>query len=452
MKDNRTQFATRLGVIATTVGSAVGLGNIWRFPYEAGVHGGGAFLLIDLFFIFIIGVPVVCAEFIIGRHTGSNIRGAFRALAPGKAWGWVSYIGLAASVLILSFYSVVAGWTMHYTIKSATGFSGLTTAEALHDQFDAFASSDLLPVIWTLVFLAVNYFILSRGVQKGIERMSNILMPMLFVILLLFTVNSLMMPGAADGLQFLFMPDFSEITPSVVLGAMGQAFFSLSLGLGCLITYSSYFKRDTPLLRTSFITAGLDTLVAILAGVIIFPAVFTFGQEPTAGPKLVFEVLPSIFANMSGGAIWSTLFFLLLFLASLTSTISMAEITIAYFEEEFRLSRRRATALSILLAMCLGTLCALSFGSLADVKLFGMTLFNLFDYTSSNILLPVGGMIISIFVGWVLDRSVVKSELTAGSSRLTTLGVRSVIFCLRWLAPLCIGLVFLYGLGLLNML
>ena len=447
MKDNRTQFATRLGVIATTVGSAVGLGNIWRFPYEAGVHGGGAFLLIDLFFIFIIGVPVVCAEFIIGRHTGSNIRGAFRALAPGRPWGLVSYIGLAASVLILSFYSVVAGWTMHYTVKSAGGFTSRMTTDELHAQFDAFASSDLLPVLWTLVFLSVNYFILSRGVQKGIERMSNILMPMLFVILLLFTVNSLTMPGAAEGLRFLFMPDFSEITPSVVLGAMGQAFFSLSLGLGCLITYSSYFKRDTPLLRTSLITAGLDTLVAILAGIIIFPAVFTFGQEPAAGPKLVFEVLPSIFANMSGGVVWSTLFFLLLFLASLTSTISMAEITIAYFEEEFRMSRKAATALSIGIAMMLGSLCALSFGSLGEMRIFGMTLFDLFDYTSSNILLPVGGMIISIFVGWVLDRSVVKGELTAGGGHITATGVRCVVFCLRWLAPVCIGLVFFYGLG-----
>lgn len=448
MKDNRTQFATRLGVIATTVGSAVGLGNIWRFPYEAGVHGGGAFLIIDLFFIFIIGVPVVCAEFIIGRHTGSNIRGAFRALAPGKPWGLVSYIGLAASVLILSFYSVVAGWTMHYTVKSAGGFTARMTADELHAQFDTFASSDVLPVVWTLVFLAVNYFILSRGVQKGIERMSNILMPMLFVILLLFTVNSLTMPGAADGVRFLFMPDLSEITPSVVLGAMGQAFFSLSLGLGCLITYSSYFKRDTPLLRTSLITAGLDTLVAILAGIIIFPAVFTFGQEPAAGPKLVFEVLPSIFANMSGGAVWSTLFFLLLFLASLTSTISMAEITIAYFEEEFGMSRKAATALSIGIAMMLGSLCALSFGSLGGLKIFGMTLFDLFDYTSSNILLPVGGMIISVFVGWVLDRSVVRGELSTGGGRITATGVRCVVFCLRWLAPVCIGLVFLYGLGI----
>ncbi|MDE6066421.1 MAG: sodium-dependent transporter [Duncaniella sp.] len=445
---SRAQFATRLGVIATTVGSAVGLGNIWRFPYETGVHGGAAFLLLDLFFIFIIGVPVVCAEFIIGRHTGSNIRGAFRMLAPRQAWGWVSYIGITASVLILSFYSVVAGWTMHYTVKSVAGFSDNTSTEALHAQFDSFASGNIRPMLWTLAFLAINYLILSRGVQKGIERMSNILMPILFAILLMFTVNSLLMPGAKEGLMFLFSPDFSAITPSVVLGAMGQAFFSLSLGLGCLITYSSYFKSDTPLLRTALITAGLDTFVAILAGMIIFPAVFTFGQQPEAGPKLVFEVLPSIFADMAGGVVWSTLFFLLLFLASLTSTISMAEITIAYLCEEFRMTRRGATALSIGVAMILGSLCALSFGVLGDMKVFGLTLFNLFDYTSSNILLPIGGMIISLFVGWKLDRSVVISELSAGGGRATKLATRIVIFCLRWLAPVCIAMVFIFGLNI----
>lgn len=448
MDESRTRFATRLGVIATTVGSAVGLGNIWRFPYEAGVHGGGAFLLIDLFFVFAIGVPVICAEFIIGRHTGANIRGAFRALAPGKAWGAVSYIGIVASVLILSFYSVVAGWTMEYIVRSVNGFGGVTTPDGLHEQFDAYSSSDLGPVLWTVVFLAVNYMILARGVQKGIERMSNVLMPLLFAILLIFMVNSLTMPGASDGLRFLFQPDFSKITPSVVLGAMGQAFFSLSLGLGCLITYSSYFKRDTPLLRTSVITAVLDTTVALLAGVIIFPAVFTFGQEPAAGPKLVFEVLPSIFAGMGGGMAWSTLFFILLFLASITSTISMAEITIAYLAEEFGMSRRAATALTIGIAVVLGSLCALSFGSLSGLKIFGMTLFSLFDYASSNVLLPIGGMVISLFAGHVLDRSVVRGELLSGQGRISVTGAKAVIFCLRWIAPLCIGLVFVFGLGI----
>ncbi len=448
MTEKRAQFATRLGVIATTVGSAVGLGNIWRFPYEAGVHGGGAFLLIDLFFIFVIGVPVICAEFIIGRHTGSNVRGAFKILAPGKAWGVMGYIGIAASLLILSFYSVVAGWTLEYIFQSLSGFSGVHTVEGLHNQFDSFAQSDWRPVMWTLLFLMCNYMILARGERKGIERMSNILMPLLFLILLVFAVNSLRMPEAMRGLEFLFKPDFSKITPEVLLGGMGQAFFSLSLGLGCLITYSSYFKKETPLVKTAFTTAGLDTLVSILAGVIIFPAVFTFGQEPAAGPKLVFEVLPSIFSNLPGGMIWSTFFFILLFLASLTSTISMSEISIAYFVEEFKMSRAKATRLNIVIAMVFGSLCALSFGCMSGIKIFGLTLFNLFDFLSSNVLLPIGGMITSIFVGWVLDRAILREELGISSSRMNRLTMAVIVFCLRFVAPVCIGLVFIFGLNI----
>lgn len=448
MTEKRAQFATKLGVIATTVGSAVGLGNIWRFPFEAGVHGGGAFLLIDLFFIFIVGIPVVCAEFIIGRHTGSNVRGAFRALAPGKPWGIVGYLGLLASILILSFYSVVAGWTLEYIYRSVTGFGGVTSVEGLHEQFDAFATSDWRPVMWTLVFLAVNYVILVRGVQKGIEKMSNIMMPLLFVILIVFCINSLLMPGAAEGLEFLFRPDFSKVTPTVMLSAMGQAFFSLSLGLGCLITYSSYFNKRTPLLRTAGVMASLDTLVAILAGVIIFPAVFTFGMEPAAGPKLVFEILPSIFYHTPGSVIWSTLFFVLLFLASLSSTISMSEICIAYLTDEFGMSRRKATSCNIGVAMVLGTVCALSFGSLSGWTVCGLTVFNLFDYVSSNIILPVGGMIISVFVGWVLDRSVVRCELMSSGSGVRPWMVSIVVCCLRYVAPACIALVFIFGLGI----
>lgn len=446
--NSQRHFATRLGVVATTVGSAVGLGNIWRFPFEAGQHGGGAFLLVDLFFIFLVGVPVICAEFIIGHHTGSNIRGAFRKLAPGKPWSIVSYSGLAAALIILSFYSVVAGWTLEYARMSLMDFGADVTASDLHSRFDSYASSGFGPVAWTIAFLIVNYWIISRGVQKGIERMSNIMMPLLFVILLIFTVNSLMMPKALEGLEFLFKPDFSKVDSSVLLNGMGQAFFSLSLGLGCLITYSSYFKRETPLIPTAFTTAALDTLVAILAGVIIFPAVFTFGQEPAAGPKLVFEVLPSIFAHLPWGAVWSFMFFVLLFLASLSSTISMAEIAVAYFVEEHKMSRPLATGITIAIAIVFGTLCALSFGPLSSLTVCGLTFFNLFDYVSSNILLPLGGMLISIFVGWVLDRSVVMGELTDGQGSKTLWTARAVVFCLKWFAPICIGLVFIFGLGI----
>lgn len=447
MSANRAQFSTRLGVVAVTVGSAVGLGNIWRFPFEAGMHGGGAFLLLNLFFVFVIGVPVICAEFIIGRHTGSNVRTAFRKIAPGQAWGIVGGIGLLASILIISFYSVVAGWTMEYVYQSIIGFSGVHSVEGLHERFDSFAASDWRPAMWTVLFLLCNYLILVRGVEKGIEKMSNVMMPLLFLILIVFAVHSLTLPAAGEGLEFLFNPDFSKITPGVVLGAMGQAFFSLSLGLGCLITYSSYFTRKTGLMKTACITAGLDTMVAVLAGVIIFPAVFSFGQEPAAGPKLVFEVLPSVFANLPGGMLWSVLFFVLLFLASLTSTISMSEIQIAYLMEEKNMRRRDATNVCVLTAMFLGVLCALSFGCMGNLKIGGLTLFNLFDYLSSNILLPLGGLLISLFVGWRLKRSIIDKELLNGSkSRWQRRCVGAIVFCLRFIAPTCILAVFVYGL------
>ena len=447
-KSERAQFATRLGVLATTVGSAVGLGNIWRFPYEAGVHGGGAFMLVYIFFVLVIGIPVATAEFIIGRHTHSNVYGAFKKLHDSPFWKVSGVIGIVASLMILSFYSVVAGWTFEYILRSLQNFNGAETQEALHAQFNQFTSS-WESVVWTLAFLLVNYLIIRRGVQNGIEKMSNILMPVLFVILLAFCVNSLFMPGASQGLEFLFKPDFYSITPQVLMGAMGQAFFSLSLGLGGLITYSSYFSSKTRLLGSAASMAGLDTLVAIFAGIIIFPAVFTFGESPAEGPKLVFEVLPSIFLDMKFGQVWSVLFFVLLFLASLTSTISMSEISIAYFTEERHMSRRNATLLNTAIAMLFGTLSALSFGPLRHMTVCGRGVFDLLDYLSSTILLPLGGMIISIFVGWVIKRSVIYEQLDVVSPAKARL-VKVVIFCLRYVAPTCILLVFLSGLGVIR--
>lgn len=447
MENKRVQFGTKFGVIAATVGSAVGLGNIWRFPYEAGVHGGGAFLLAYVFFILIIGIPVVCAEFIMGRSTRRNIFGAFRMLHAFKQWAWVGYMGIIASILILSFYSVVAGWTIEYFVKSVIGSLHEVDAEQRHAMFETF-STGYRSLVWTLVFLGINSMILLRGVQKGIERVSNILMPLLFVILIVFCINSLLLPNASEGLKFLFYPDFSKLSSSVLLGAMGQAFFSLSLGLGTMLVYASYFSDNTPLVKSASITASLDTLVAFLSGIIIFPAVFSFGKEAAAGPKLVFEVLPDIFAQMPGGIIWSSLFFFLLFLASLTSTISMSEISISFFCEQFGISRKKSVILSTVIAMGLGSLCALSFGSLNDVKIFGMTIFDLFDYTTSNIMLPLGGMLISIFVGWFMDRTIVRRQLE-GVGTIKNSIFRLIVFCLRYVAPLGIGLVFLGGLGVI---
>lgn len=432
----RATFATRIGVIATTVGSAVGLGNIWRFPFEAGVHGGGAFMLCYLFFIFALGIPVICAEFVMGRAAHAGILGAFRFHSGGRRWDWMGYCGVLAAVLILSFYSVVAGWTVEYTVVSASGGLDALSDEVRHARFDSFISG-WRPLWWMLVFLAVNAAVLLCGVQKGIERISNILTPMLFVILIAFCVNSLLMPAACQGLEFLFKPDFSALTPQVVLGAMGQAFFSLSIGLGCMMTYSSYFSDSTSIVRSATVTALLDTLVAVLAGVIIFPAVFSFGMQPEAGPKLVFEVLPSIFSKLPAGAIWSTLLFFLLVLASLTSTISMSEIFVAFACEEFHIKRSTAVFVLFAVAGVLGSLCALSFGPLSGFTVCGLTIFNAFDYVASNVLLPVGGMVISLFVGWRMKRSVIVAQLSSHSP-VSRWVIGWIIISLRYFAPLCI--------------
>lgn len=443
----RAVFATRFGAIATTVGSAVGLGNIWRFPYEAGIHGGGAFLLCYIAFVLVIGIPVICAEFCMGRQTRSNIFGAYRKLKPGSPWYLAGYIGILASMLILSFYSVVAGWTVEYCLTSVFGQLDFSNTNAGHRQFLEMTTG-WRPVVWTVVFLICNFLILIGGVTKGIERASNILMPLLFLLLVVFCINSFTMPGFSKGMDFLFSPDFSKITPGVLLGALGQAFFSLSIGLGCMMTYASYFNNNSRLGKTATTTALLDSTVAVLAGIIIFPAVFSFGLSPEAGPTLVFEVLPFIFSQLPAGILWSSLFFLLLFLASLTSTVSMSEISITYFCEEKKMSRKKATIISSLIGLAGGLVCALSFGPLSDMTVFGMTFFSLFDYLSSNICLPLGGMVCCIFVGWIVDRKIIRNQFTdCGRYRFPLL--RMLVFCLKWICPVAIFLIFLNSTGIL---
>lgn len=448
MTDNpRAVFATRFGAIAATVGSAVGLGNIWRFPYEAGVHGGGAFLICYIAFLFILGVPVMLAEFTMGRHTRSNIFGAYRRMSPKGYWRLSGYLGILAAILILSFYSVVAGWTLEYSLHSMTGGLDFSDAEVSHNQFMELTQG-WRPVVWTVLFLVCNFLILVRGVTKGIEKASNILMPLLFVLLVVFCIHSATLPGFGEGIAFLFRPDFSQITPPVLLGAMGQAFFSLSLGLGCMMTYASYFAGSQRLVPTATTTAALDLGVALLSGLIVFPAVFSFGLSPQAGPTLVFEVLPYIFSKLAAGAVWSSLFFILLFLASLTSTVSMAEIVISYLCQEKHMSRTKATVLTSAVALAGGVACALSFGPWSHATVFGMTVFNLFDYASSNVLLPLGGLIVSVYVGWKLPYGILAGQtgLTSGRGRVWLGALR---FLLRWVCPAAITLIFLNAIGLI---
>ena len=321
------------------------------------------------------------------------------------------------------------------------------TALEYSNMFNSLVGSPYRSLFWTYLFLGANFLILRKGIQKGIERISNILMPVLFVLLLVFCINSLTLPNAKEGLKFLFSPDFSQVSPSMVIGAMGQAFFSLSLGLTCLLTYASYFSDKTPLVKSATIIAVLDTCVAILAGIIIFPAVFSFGAEPTAGPKLVFEVLPNIFQQMPGGYLWAVAFFVLLFFASITSTISMSEIFITFCTEEHNMSRKKATRLNTAIALVLGSLCALSFNLLSDIKLFDKNIFDLFDYVSSNILLPADGFILAVFVGWIMDKKIVKEQLS-NHGKLNVHTMKPIIFCIRYVAPIAIALIFLYVTGL----
>ncbi len=447
MSKERITFATKLGVIAATVGSAVGLGNIWRFPYETGQNGGGAFLLVYIACVLLLGIPVMTTEFSIGRASRSDANGAFKKLSPGTKWHYVGFLGIFASVFILGYYMVVAGWTAEYLYQSLTGGLLNKTPEDFRAELTAFTQSDYRPLIWVYLFILFNFLIISRGVQKGIEKASNFLMPLLFLIMLVFCIRSLFLHGAPEGLQYLFNPDFSKITPQVVLRAMGQAFFSMSLGMGILLTYGSYFRKNTSLVKTAGTVSLLDMVVAVLAGVIIFPAVFSFGISPSQGPELVFVTLPNIFGKMPAPVLWSSLFFLLLSVAALTSTISLCEVAVAFFIEQMKFTRRKATLLLTSIVFILSTLCSLSSGSLSGVSIFGKNIFDFCDYISANILLPVSALLITVYAGWVLDRRILKDQLNNGGT-LRVWYMRPLLFCIRYLAPVVITLIFLSGLGM----
>ena len=444
----RAGFATRMGAIAAAVGSAVGLGNIWRFPYEAGVNGGGAFILVYLVCILIMGIPVILSEFIIGRSTHSNMKAALRQLSPGKKYYLFTYVCILGSFIVIGFYSVVCGWIIEYLYQAILGNLSGHTPQEYSDMFTSLVASPWRCVGWTILFLVLNFLVLSRGIAKGIERVASIMMPLLFLILIVFCVNSLLMPGAADGLKFLFSPDFSQLTLRGVLDAFGQAFLSLSIGISCLVTYSSYFKDDTSLVKDATTVAVLDTLVAILSGVMIFPAVFSFGVEPTAGPRLIFEVLPGIFQQMAGGYVWALLFFLLVFFASLTSTISLSEIPITFLIEEHKTSRPRAIVWTAVITLVLSTVAAMSFNVLDSIQLFGKNIFDMMDYAASNIFMLLGGLFTAVYVGWVLDRKVIREQLTNGG-RLKGTMEPYLIFCLRYVAPVSIFFIFLYLTGII---
>ena len=450
----RENFGSKLGVVLAAAGSAIGLGNIWRFPVETGQNGGAAFIIVYLICIVLLGLPVMMSEFLIGRSTHMNTAGAYRKLAPGTKWNWVGRLGVLSGFIILSYYSVVAGWTAQYTMLSvANYFDGKTTADYIQ-IFNECASNPFISVSWMLCFMLLTHFVVVRGVKSGIEKFSKVMMPALFVIILILVVCSVSLPGASKGVEYLLKPDFSKIDGSVILSAMGQAFFSLSLGLGCLCTYASYFGKDTNLAKTALNVSVIDTLVAVMAGFIIFPAVFNAGYQLDSGdvgPSLIFITLPNVFQQSFAGLpllsyVFAVMFYFLLVVAALTSTISMHEVVTAYVSEEFSMKRRKAAWIVTSTCSFVGLFCALSFGPLSDVKLFGLSLFDFFDYVSSNIFLPVGAMLISVFIGWYLDKKFVRDEITNGGT-VRAPYFKVFIFILRFVAPIAIGLILLNQLG-----
>ena len=449
MSTNRVTFGSKIGVILATVGCAVGLGNIWRFPYMLGSNGGAAFLLVYLLCILLLGLPVMITEFFIGRHTNRNAAGAFKELAPGTKWSLIGYNGVLAAFLILGFYSVVAGWTLEYVLQAFSGSLSDKTATDFATDFNNFSTGLIRPIIWTVTFIVLTHAIIIFGVKSGIERASKIMMPLLFLFLLILAIRSVTLPNASEGLTFLFQPDFSKINSSVILSAMGQAFFSLSIGMGCLITYASYFKKETNLQTTALQVTILDTLVALLAGIMIFPAVFSFGITPTAGPELVFITLPNVFAQLPMGSVWSAIFFILLALAALTSTISMHEVATAYVHEEHKMSRNKAAWVVSAGAIILGVLSSLSFGVLKDFTIGGMIFFDFLDYLTAKIMLPLGGMLICIFAGTRVERKVIKAELT-NEGTIPFYFFNTYAFFMKYVAPIAIGIIFLHELGLID--
>lgn len=444
-KKKRDGFGSKLGIIAAAAGSAIGLGNIYRFPCEVGENGGAAFLLFYLIVVIFLGLPVMLSEMVIGRRSQSNSVGAFKKLAPKTKWHFVGYMGVLCGFLIFAFYSTVAGWTLEYIVKAVTNsFQGKDLA-TIEQEFTAFHDMGWRNVMWQAVFVFLTGFVVFRGVQNGIEKYSKILMPVLLVILIILGIRSMTLPGGKEGLAFLFKPDFSKITGKVLISALGQGFFSLSLGMGVLITYGSYVKKDDNLTTTAFSVVLADTAIALLAGLVIFPAAFSFGVKPEAGMGLVFNTLPMLFNQMAGGYWFCLIFFLLLAIAALTSTISLLEVLVAYLSEEMHLKRNMATIVACAGTMLLGVFASLSLMSDTPFAIAGRPVFDLMDYISSNILLPVGGVLIVIFVGWYLGKQNFFDEVTNEGTIKASLK-KIIFFIIKYLAPVAIAIVFISGL------
>ena len=432
---NRGGFGGKIAAILAAAGSAIGLGNIWRFPYITSVHGGGAFIVIYLGCILLLGLPLLIAEFSVGHNTKRNPIDAFDTIKRG--WGWLGALGLISVTLIMGYYFVISGWTLNYAIASATN----SITGDYGSFFKEFTTNPWLPVLFTYLFILANHFIIVGGVQGGIEKASKVMMPLLFAILIFLAIYSVWMPEGREALSNVFTPDFSKVTGKTFLDAMGQAFFTLSVGMGAMLIYGSYFKDGTKIAGSAISVVSLDTFVALIAAIIIFSA----GVENESGMQLAFVAMPKVFSAMPAGNLLATLFFLLLGLAALSSTISMHEAVTSYFVEKRGMSRKRGATIVTIIAMALATVASLSLGVWDHIRIVGMNFFALLDNFTAIVMLPVLGILTSIFVGWVWKKEDMKAELTAegGVDKATYPIVR---FLLKWVCPILVSVVFICGI------
>ena len=438
----RGNWGSRIGFIAAAAGSAVGLGNIWKFPYITGQYGGAAFVIVYLLFVILVCIPVMSSELLVGRLTGKNPVGAFKQLVPQSSWWIVGAMGILAGFIILSFYSVIGGWAISYIFRSGAYMaSGGANAG---DVFGGFITSPIAPLVWHAIFMAICIGIVMAGVEKGIEKYSKILMPALVVLMFILIIRSITLPGAGAGLSFYLKPDFSKLTGAGILAALGQAFFSLSLGMGCMITYGSYLKKDTNIPTDAYWISGADTAIAFLAGLMIFPAVFAFGLEPGAGPGLTFITVPAVFASMGTiGHLFGIIFFVLLTFAAVTSAISLLEVVCAYFIDEAKWDRKKATVIMGIIIFLLGVPCSLGLGVWSNIKIIaGRDILDSLDFVASNILLPLGGFLLLIFIGWFWGTDKAIKAGNEGAKGGITLG-SGYAFLVKYIAPIALIIVFI---------
>ncbi|MBQ7421715.1 MAG: sodium-dependent transporter [Prevotella sp.] len=448
----RASFGSKLGMILATAGGAVGLGNVWRFPYMTGQNGGAVFILIYIVCVLLLGLPCMISEFIIGRHAASNTARAYAKLSGGTAWKWVGYLGVLTGFLITGYYGVVSGWCLQYIYASIIGqLHG--SPDYIQQYFIDFSTNPWRPILWLFVILGIAHYVIIHGVRNGIERASKILMPMLFLLLLIIVVASCLLPNAIEGVKFLFKPDFTKVTSDVFLSALGQSFYSLSIAMGCICTYASYFTRQTNL-ATSAIQIGLiDSMVAILAGLMIFPAAFSVGVNPDSGPSLIFITLPNVFEKAFGampiiGFVVSLMFYALLSLAALTSLISLHEVSTAFFQEELKIARNRAACIVTLACGLIGAFCSLSLGDWNFLSINNKTLFDIFDFVTGQVFLPIGGFLTCLFIGWYVPKKLVLDEFTNwGTLHSNLFGV--FFFLVRYVCPLAIFAIFLHQFGVI---